>query len=73
MSGEDGSLIASQRLAQLRKTFARVTKKREERVIGRLVREYRDGELTADKAYSAVIVIAELRNAESDIRQEDVC
>jgi len=68
---EDDAVVAS-RLNMLKKTFRRITDKREQRVIDRLVQEYRDSILTPEKAYSAIMAIAELRWAGSDIGQQDL-
>lgn len=60
------------RAAVLKKTFDRIVKARERKVIERLVHEHINGKLTPDKAFVAIMVIAELRSAGSDIGQEDL-
>ncbi len=72
MSDEDANTVAETRVNILKKTFGRITEKRERRIIDRLVNEYKNGELTADKSYSAIMAIAELRWAKSDIKKEDL-
>lgn len=72
MSEEDENAVHAARLNALKKTFIRVTEKREKRVITNLVNEYRNNELTAEKAFSAIIAIAELRWAGNDINAKDL-
>jgi hypothetical protein len=60
------------RVKILKNTFGKIVKKREESVITRLVNEYRSGTLDANKAYAAIMVIAELRNAGSSIGTADL-
>jgi hypothetical protein len=60
------------RVKILKNTFVRIVKKREEKVITNLVNEYRSGTLDANKAYAAIMVIAELRNAGSGIGATDL-
>ena len=60
------------RVIALKKAFDRITSKREKKVIAGLVTEYQGKTLTPDKAYSAIVAIAELRQAKNDIRPEDL-
>lgn len=71
MSEHENVVIAA-RLNVLKKTFNRVTEKREKKVITRLVNDYKNGELTPEIAYSTIIAIAELRWAGSDIGTKDL-
>lgn len=68
----EGDAVDARRLETLKKAFNRVVEKREKKVITRLVNEYRNSELTADKAFAAIMVIAELRFAGSDVATEDL-
>jgi len=56
----------------LRNRFSRIIKRREEKVITKLVNDYRDGALTEDKAFAAIMAIAELRWAVNDIGTKDL-
>ncbi len=71
MSGDESAVQAA-RLNILKKTFSRVTERREKRVITNLVNDYKNRELSPEKAYAAIIVIAELRWAGSDIDTKDL-
>jgi hypothetical protein len=71
MSSET-SAIEEAKVHILKKAFCRVVEKREKRVITNLVNDYRDGLLTADKAFAAIMAIAELRYAGTDIEQKDL-
>ncbi len=60
------------RLDALRAAIGRVVEKRERKVLSKLVRAHRDGELTPEMAYSSIMLIAELRSAEGDVSKEDL-
>ncbi len=72
MAEDDANAVAEARVDILKKTFSRITEKREKRIIDKLVNEYKNSELTANKAYSAIMAIAELRWAKGDIKKEDL-
>lgn len=69
---EDLSAIEEAQTLILKKAFGRVVEKREQRVITNLVNDYRDGILTAERAFAAIMAIAELRFARSDIGKKDL-
>jgi hypothetical protein len=69
---DDNDTVTETRVAALKRAFMRVVAKREKRVIDRLVGEHIEGSLTPDKAFAAIMVIAELRHAGSDVRAEDL-
>lgn len=70
--GESENVVEETRLNLLKKKFKMITDRREAKVINKLVQEYRDGELSQEKAYSAIMAIAELRWAGNDIEQKDL-
>ncbi len=65
-------ILEQNRISMLKKTIKRITDKREKVVLSKLVRLYRDGELTQEMSYSAIMLIAELRSAEGEIGKEDL-
>ncbi len=72
MTEEDDSAIQAARLNALKKTFSRVVEKREKKVRTNLVNKYKNDELTPEITFSAIIAIAELRWAGSDIGTKDL-
>ncbi len=68
----DGDVQAQARVRVLKGVIDRITQKREKKVITNLVKEYKGGELTQEKAYAAIMVIAELRSAGNDVGTDDL-
>ena len=65
-------IATESRVTALKNAFMRITDKREKKVVNLLVAEYGNGLLTPEKAYTALVAIAELRLAKKGITTEDL-